>query len=144
MLQIGSRAMLVTLIFALAIGLMIIWLVTKNLGKVVEVMQKFKQGDLTARIKVRSKGDVQEISRMFNEMADILTQNIEKIKEVEVLRRELIANVSHDLRTPISTIHGYAETLLMKENSISRNDHKRYLNVIYESIQKLEKLVNAV
>jgi len=115
MLQVGSRAMLVTLIFALAIGLIIIWLVTKNLGKVIEVMQKFRQGDLTARIKVKSKGDVQDISRMFNEMADILTQNIEKIKQVEVLRRELIANVSHDLRTPISIIHGYAETLLMKE-----------------------------
>lgn len=142
MLQIGSRAMLVTLIFALAIGLMIIWLVTKNLRKVVEVMQKFRQGDLTARIKAKSKGDVQEISRMFNEMADILTQNIKKIEEVEVLRRELIANVSHDLRTPISIIYGYAETLLMKHNTISREDHKRHLHTIYESVQKLEKLVN--
>jgi signal transduction histidine kinase len=38
---------------------------------------------------------------MFNEMADILTTNIDKLKEVENLRRELIANVSHDLRTPL-------------------------------------------
>lgn len=142
MLQLGSRGMMVTLVFTLVIGLMIIWLVTKNLGKVVEVMQKFRQGDLTARIKMKSKGDVREISSMFNEMADILTQNIKKIKEVEVLRRELIANVSHDLRTPISIIHGYAETLLMKQDKISPVDHRRYLNTIYESVQKLEKLVN--
>lgn len=142
MLQIGSRAMLITLLFALAIGLIIIWLVTKNLRKIVEVMQKFRQGDLTARIKTRTKGDVKEISRMFNEMADILTQNIEKIKEVEVLRRELIANISHDLRTPISIIHGYVETLLMKENTTTVQDHRRYLNTIHDSTQKLEKLVN--
>lgn len=142
MLQIGSRAMLLTLLFALAIGLIIIWLVTENLRKVIEVMQKFRQGDLTARIKMQSKGDVKEISRMFNEMADILTQNVERIRQVEVLRRELIANVSHDLRTPISIIHGYAETLLMKANTISRDDHKRYLCTIHESVQKLEKLVN--
>lgn len=142
MLQIGSRAMLVTLLFALALGLIIIWLVTNNVGKVIDVMQKFRQGDLTARIRMKATGDVKEISKMFNEMADILTQNIKKIKEVEVLRRELIANVSHDLRTPISIIHGYAETLLIKTNTLSRDDQKRYLNTIYESVQKLERLVN--
>jgi signal transduction histidine kinase len=142
MLQIGSKAMLVTLLFALAIGLIIIWLITKNLRKVIEVMQKFRQGDLTARIKMQSTGDVKELSGMFNEMADILTLNIEKLKEVEVLRRELIANISHDLRTPISIIHGYAETLQMKEKTISDEVRKRYLNTIYETTQKLEKLVN--
>ena len=142
MLQIGSRAMLLTLLFALLIGLMILWRVTKNLGKVIDVMQKFRNGDLTARVQAKSRGDVSEISRMFNEMADILTQNIKKIKEVEVLRRELIANVSHDLRTPISIIHGYAETLLMKTNTMSPDDQKRYLYTIHESVQKLEKLVN--
>jgi signal transduction histidine kinase len=142
MLQIGTRAMLVTLLVALASGLIIIWLITKNLQKVIEVMQKFRQGDLSARIKMHSTGDVKELSRMFNEMADILTQNFEKLKEVEVLRRELIANISHDLRTPISIMHGYIETLIMKERTIPGEDRKRYLNTIYDSTQKLEKLVN--
>ncbi|HEV8284451.1 MAG TPA: HAMP domain-containing sensor histidine kinase [Chitinophagaceae bacterium] len=142
MLQVGSRAMLLTLFFAFGIGLVIIWLITKNLRKVIEVMQKFRKGDLNARITVQSTGDVKELSVIFNEMADILTQNVEKLKEVEVLRRELIANVSHDLRTPISIIHGYVETLEMKEKTISEEDRKRYLNTIFQSTQKLEKLVN--
>lgn len=142
MWEVGSRAMLVTLLFALAIGLIIIWLITKNLRKVIDVMQKFRQGDIKARIKIHSTGDIKELSGMFNEMADILTQNIEKIEEVEVLRRELIANISHDLRTPISIIHGYVETLLIKEKTISAEDYKRYLNIIYKSIDKLEKLVH--
>ena len=141
MLQVGSRAMLVTLLFALAIGLIIIRLITKNLRKVIDVMQKFRQGDIKARIKIQSTDDINELSGMFNEMADILTQNIEKIKEVEILRRELIANISHDLRTPISVIHGYVETLLMKEKTISAEDYRRYLHTIYKSIDKLEKLV---
>jgi signal transduction histidine kinase len=142
MLQIGTRAMLITLLFAFTIGLVIFWLITKNLGQIVEVMKKFKQGDLGARIKIQSKGDVKEISRMFNEMADILTQNIRKLKEVEVLRRELVANISHDLRTPISIIQGYVETLFMKGDTLSPAESGRYLNTIYESVQKLEKLVN--
>ena len=142
MMQIGTTAMLVTLLFALVIGLGIIWWITKNLRKVIEVMQKFREGDLSARIKMQSTGEVRELSRIFNEMADILTQNIKKLEEVEVLRRELIANISHDLRTPISIIHGYVETLLMKESIISGDDRKRYLNTICDSTQKLEKLVN--
>jgi len=142
MLQVGSRAMLATLLFALAIGLVIIWLITKNLRRVIDVMHKFRQGNIDARIKIQSTGDIKELSGMFNEMADILTKNIEKIKEVEVLRRELIANISHDLRTPISIIHGYVETLLIKEKTISADDYKRYLNTIYKSIHNLESLVH--
>src|SRR5678810_1227445 len=90
MLQIGSRAMLITLMFAFTIGLIIFWIITKNLRLILEVMQKFKQGNLGARIKIQSKGDLREISRMFNEMADILTENVKKLEEVEVLRNCLL------------------------------------------------------
>jgi len=142
MLQIGSRAMLITLIFAFTIGLVIFWAITKNLREIVEVMQKFKDGNLGARIKIQSKGDLKEISRMFNELADIFTENVKKVKDVEVLRRELIANISHDLRTPISIVQGYVETLLIKGDRLSPEESRRYLSTIYQSVQKLEKLVN--
>jgi len=142
MLQIGSRAMLITLMFAFTIGLIIFWIITKNLRLILEVMQKFKQGNLGARIKIQSKGDLREISRMFNEMADILTENVKKLEEVEVLRKELVANISHDLRTPISIVQGYVETLLIKGDRLSPEESRRYLSTIYESSQRLEKLVN--
>ena len=142
LLQIGTKTMVLSLIFAFTIGLIIIRLITKNLQKVIEVMQKFKQGDINARIKIQSTGDIKELSGLFNEMADILTRNIEKVNEVEVLRRELVANISHDLRTPISIIHGYVETLLIKDKTLSQAEIRRYLNIIYKSIDKLEILVN--
>lgn len=142
MLALGSKAMITTLIFALIIGLVVIRIITKNLRNAIEVMQKFQHGDLTARIEVKSTGDIRELSAIFNDMADILTGNIEKLKEVEILRRELIANISHDLRTPISIIHGYVETLQMKNGSLHENDRSRYLETIHNSTQKLEKLVN--
>jgi signal transduction histidine kinase len=63
-------------------------------------MQQFREGDLTARIDVDKIGSEKQLAEMFNEMADILTTNIDKLK-VENLRRELIANVSHDLRTQL-------------------------------------------
>jgi signal transduction histidine kinase len=76
---------------------------------------------------------------MFNEMADILTTNIEP-KEVENLRRELIANVSHDLRTHCNYIRGYLETLQIKEKTITNEERKRYIDIIKSKSK--EKLVN--
>ncbi len=142
LLQISARTMLVTLIATLLIGLLIIKVITKNYSKIINVMLKFREGDLTARVKVQSTGDDKQLAEMFNEMADILTSNIDKLKEVENLRRELIANVSHDLRTPIAIIRGYVETLQMKEATLTAEERKRYIGTVRESSEKLEKLVN--
>ena len=140
--RVGLRGIIITLLVALLVGLIIIRLITKNFSRILEVMQKFKQGNLEARVQVKSVGDVQQIGNIFNEMADILTQNVEKLKEVEILRRELIANVSHDLRTPIAIIQGYIETLQMKADTLTADERKRYLNTISESTGKLQKLVS--
>ena len=140
--QVGLRGIIITLLVALLVGLLIIRLITKNFSRILEVMQKFRQGDLEARVERKSVGDVQQVGDIFNEMADILTQNVEKLKEVEILRRELIANVSHDLRTPIAVIQGYIETLQMKNDSLTASERERYLQTIFESTGKLQKLVS--
>ncbi len=63
-------------------------------------------------------------------------------KELAVYRKELIANVSHDLRTPLASIQGYVETLLMPELNLSEKDRTKYLNVTLNSAQKLKRLVD--
>ena len=140
--QVGLRSIAITFFVTLFLGLLLIWIITRNYDKVVAVMEKFKQGDTTARVRLHSTGDIKQIGDMFNEMADILTENVEKLKAVENLRRELVANVSHDLRTPISIIHGYIETLQIKGDQISLEDRSHYLNIVIESTEKLQKLVN--
>ena len=140
--RVGLRAIIITLLVALLVGLIIIRLITKKFSRILDVMQKFKQGDLRARVQVSSVGDLQQVGVIFNEMADILTKNVEQLKEVEVLRRELVANVSHDLRTPISVIQGYIETLQMKSGTLTAVERERYLNIISETAAKLKKLVS--
>lgn len=140
--QISYRTMGITLFFTFLIGLLIIQTITKNYSKILNIMQRFREGDLNARINLDSLSSEKQLAEMFNEMADILTTNIDKLKEVENLRRELIANVSHDLRTPIAIIRGYLETLQIKEDTISPEDRKRYIDIVSQSTVKLEKLVN--
>lgn len=74
-------------------------------------------------------------------MADTIVANIDELKSVENLRRELIANVSHDLRTPLAIMQGYVETLLMKEESITSENRQKYLNIILNSSEKLADLI---
>ncbi|MGI9544007.1 MAG: HAMP domain-containing sensor histidine kinase, partial [Cyclobacteriaceae bacterium] len=103
--------------------------------------RSFQSGNLQARVPIKSKGEISQLGTSFNEMADTIVQNIEKMKATENLRRELIANVSHDLRTPIAIIHGYVETMIMKADSLDEADRKKYMSTILESTDKLKKLV---
>ena len=52
-----------------------------------------------------------------------------------------MANVSHDLRTPVASIQGYAETLILKKDDVSSEDQVKYLDIIYKSCGRLKKLV---
>ncbi|KAA3641328.1 MAG: sensor histidine kinase, partial [Bacteroidetes bacterium] len=137
MLKLGANMFFITLFGALAIGLLAIWLLTKNLRSIIHSVKRFKEGDLQARIAEDEKGDLTELADTFNEMADTIVDNIDQLKSVEKLRRELIANVSHDLRTPVSIIQGYVETLMIKKETIKENDQERYLKIILDSTEKL-------
>ena len=75
-------------------------------------------------------------------MADTIVRNMEDIKTMDNLRRELVANVSHDLRTPLATIQGYLETILIKADSLSEEEKKNYLQTILKSTERLKKLVD--
>ena len=141
MLRLGVRSMSITLIAAAIISLIALALITRNLRKIIVVIRRFKDGDLNARIKLRGKGELSEFGNSFNEMADTIVSNIEEMKTMDNLRRELVANVSHDLRTPLATIQGYIETIMMKADILSDAERKSYLETIFRSTERLKNLV---
>ena len=140
-LRLGFRSMTITLIAAALFSLLALGLITKNMRRIVNVVRRFKEGDLNARIKLKTKGELREFSDSFNEMADTIVKNIEEIKTIDNLRRELVANVSHDLRTPLATIQGYIETILIKADSLSEDERRKYMHTIFNSTERLKHLV---
>ena len=64
------------------------------------------------------------------------------LKQADTMRRELVANVSHDLRTPLATLQGYIETLLLKNERLSDKDRKRHLEIAIRHCQRLSNLVD--
>ncbi|MBL4707020.1 MAG: HAMP domain-containing histidine kinase [Flavobacteriales bacterium] len=140
-MQLGLGAATLTTIFALLIGLLSIWFLTKNLRNIIQTVKRFEEGDLSIRIKNPEESDLSILATNFNTMADTIVANMDEIKSVDSLRRELIANVSHDLRTPLAVLKGYAETLQMKEGSLSDEERKKYLEIIHSNSDKLSNLV---
>ncbi|MGB5821381.1 MAG: HAMP domain-containing sensor histidine kinase [Saonia sp.] len=141
-MKLGIGAIALTMIFAALIGMLSIWFLTKNLRLITRTIRKFQEGDLNARIENPEKSDIEVFAYSFNDMADTIVGNIDKMKSVDQLRRELIANVSHDLRTPLAVLKGYIETLQIKGDTLSENDKNEYLQITHDNVDKLSKLIN--
>lgn len=141
-IKLGIGATVLTMLFAALIGLSSIWFLTKNLRLITKTVRKFQEGDLDARIENPEKSDIEVFAHSFNDMADTIVGNIDKMKSVDLLRRELIANVSHDLRTPLAILKGYIETLQIKKDLLSESEKEEYLQVTHDNVDRLSKLIN--
>ena len=130
-----------TFVFTGIAGLILFFLLTKRLRAMTSSVQRFDRGDYEQRIDVRSNDEIGQLGRAFNHMADTIVANVVKLRKTDSLRRELIANVSHDLRSPLASIQGYLETILMKESTLSPEKRRHFLNTIYRNVTMLGKLV---
>ena len=133
---------LLTVFFAALLGILLVIYLTKNLRAIDHAAYRFSEGDLTYRIPAKNGTDLTGIANTFNTMAGRILDDMEKIKSLEKHRRDLIANISHDLRTPLAIIQGYIETLQMKDSSLSQEERNTYLLNINNSGQRLAKLID--
>jgi signal transduction histidine kinase len=141
-LGLSIRSMILILIVSAFVGLLLIWFITQKLNSITVGIREFQSGNFNARIPVKNRDELDNIGLVFNEMASTLSNNILELKATDEFRKELISNVSHDLRTPIASIQGYAETLIMKRNDVGSTEQLKYLEIIYSSCERLKKLVS--
>ncbi len=134
--------LLITLGFTGLIGLILFAFLTKRIRRMSKTVKSFEQRNHEARIDVTSEDEIGQLGESFNQMADTIVANMEDLKRTDKLRRELIANVSHDLRSPLASIQGYLETILMKEASLPQEKRKQFLELILNDTQMLNKLVH--
>lgn len=139
--NVGKKTFLVAFIAAILFGLLSIWYLTKNLGVISKGVQRIEGGNFSEPIQLKTKGEFCELAGTLNSMATTIDGNIKQLKAMESLRKELIANVSHDLRTPLAIIHGYAETLVIKKEELSEEQKSQFLGNILKGTENLERLV---
>jgi two-component system OmpR family sensor kinase len=85
--------------------------------------------------------EVDRLGVSFSEMARHIHAQMERLRETDSLRRELVANVSHDLRTPLASLQGYLETLMLKDQDLTSEERQAYRVTACRQADRLTRLV---
>ena len=132
---------LVILVVA-GLGLLLFRRLTQRLRRVQHAVMAFEQGDFEERIDAQSSDEIGQLATSFNRMADTLVDTMEELRQADRMRRELVANVSHDLRSPLASIQGYLETVHMKDGDLDPEERQRYVKTALRNAQRLNDLVS--
>jgi two-component system OmpR family sensor kinase len=134
--------LLVALAAALLAGLVMFALQTRRLRTLGNVMRRYAgDGSLAVRYDGHSRDEIDVLGRQFNAMAEKIASQIGELRKMDDVRREMIANISHDLRTPLTTMRGYLETLQIKGDELSAEDQQQYLQTALSHSQRLGLMV---
>ena len=127
------------------IGLLVFGLLTRRLKRLSNEMRRVSESGFELAPSVEhltADGDeIDGLARSFADMSTRIKSQIEQLQENDRLRRELVSNISHDLRTPLSAMQGYLETLVIKGESLSEDERKRYLKIACRHTVRLGTLI---
>jgi signal transduction histidine kinase len=131
--------------FILAFSLLVtVWYIhrfRRRFDDMLVVLNKFRQGDFTARFALRERDELELVTGSFNKMADLLLDNIDRVTASEKERRDFMVNISHDLRTPLAIARGYTETLVLKKGQLRPEEEATYIELVVSKIRQVEKMV---
>ena len=150
-LRLSAWALAVSLLLGLLLGLWIFYRLTRRLHRLTANMESFRTSNFLQHTcyKKCTEGqfpepaadEIERLGLSFDAMAQHIIRQFESLKKEDVLRRELVAHVSHDLRTPLTNLHGYLETLLLKEETLTQVERHEYLTTALCHSDRLTQLV---
>jgi signal transduction histidine kinase len=129
-------------VFTALAGVLLFGVLTRRFRTITRSVEAFASGDLDQRVDARSNDEIGRLGRSFNQMADTIQQNMVELKRRDDLRREFVANITHDLKSPLTSIKGYVETAMMKNDSLTADERLEYLQIIQEDTTILNNLVS--
>jgi signal transduction histidine kinase len=105
--------------------------ILKPIRKVVDATHKISQGDFNVNVDIRGAYELEELSSSFNRMAH-------ELSTTETLRSDFINNFSHEFKTPIVSVRGFAK--LLKDENLSESERQEYLDIIIAESERLASL----
>ncbi|MDH5230392.1 MAG: HAMP domain-containing histidine kinase [Gammaproteobacteria bacterium] len=146
--QFWKNSILGILAIVLLFGPFLFYLITRRLYFLNAAVQAFKNDqnheplNLPDRYDGRAGDEVDQLGASFRELSERLSHSINQLKHVDASRRELVANVSHDLRTPLASLQGYLETLKLKNTSLSKEEREKFIDIAFQQSKRLARLID--
>lgn len=113
----------------------------RYISRISSAMHEIAEGDLNITLDVDGDDEFADMAENLNNMVEELRQLMDKERESERTKNELITNVAHDLRTPLTSIIGYLE-LLSGPVKLNEEMQKKYLDITYKKSKRLQKLID--
>lgn len=113
---------------------------TRYIGKIAAAIQNISEGDLNIQVEVEGDDEFAMMAASLNRMEADIRELMDKERESERTKNELITNVAHDLRTPLTSIIGYLE-LLSRGVPMEEEMRQKYTDIAYTKAKRLEKLI---
>lgn len=134
-------AFVILISVALVVGLGVYRSIAVPLVKLKKATQNIKEGNLDFVLDVEGKDEFSELCQDFEEMRRRLKESTEEKSLIEKENRELISNISHDLKTPITAVKGYVEGIM---DGVADTPEKmdRYVRTIYNKTNEMDHLIN--
>jgi signal transduction histidine kinase len=144
-------SMALVALLGLLAGLFAFDLITRPLRRLTEAMRRFDaegepdtQPPVPRSASAGRRDDIAVLETTFAQMASRIGDQWRALTRQDQQRRELIANISHDLRTPLTSLHGYLEMLSLKADTLSETERKRYLAVALTQSVKVGRLAQSL
>ena len=112
----------------------------RDIETIAHAVKQISEGDLSTRLELEGEGELTDLAENLNRMEEDIQELIDKERTSEQSKTDLITNVAHDLRTPLTSILGYLE-LLRKNQKLSPEMQQKYLDIAYNKSVRLQKLI---
>jgi len=142
MLRWSAGLLIGSVLLAVLAGAASIGVLTRPLRRLRAAMVDFREGRTPALPLASSGDEIGELAQTFEQMAARIAEQIEELRENDRRRREFVANVSHDLRTPTGAIQGYLEALVMRSERVSDEEREQFLRAALRQTERLGRLVD--
>ncbi|MDQ7007908.1 MAG: ATP-binding protein [Acidobacteriota bacterium] len=143
-LRLGLAGLAVVLAVALVAGLLLFGVLTRRLRRLSDAVEAFTARDCRGTLEAETGGrdEIARLGASASRMAERIGELLARLEKNDNLRREMVAGVSHDLRTPLASLKGYLETLVMKEGSLSARQQRSHVETALRHADRLSRLVD--